>query len=85
MGSGLMGSHARSLIEFNPLSTFASHLMYWQDEDLSHFVSSQLLSRRRTGKGRGKGSGSSEEEEREVKSKDGGDRGRKRYADANWI
>lgn len=35
----------RSYIEFNPLSTFTSHLMYWQDEDLSHFVMGQLLSR----------------------------------------
>jgi len=71
-----------SLIEFNPLSTFASHLMYWQDEDLSHFVASQLLSRRRTTNASGKGV-----DKRLASDANGneGDRRRFRNSGANWI
>lgn len=68
-----------SLIEFNPLSTFASHLMYWQDEDLSHFVASQLLSARRS-KVSDKGEGA----EQSVGDGNGRDR-RFRNSGANWI
>ncbi|KAI9736817.1 MAG: hypothetical protein M1818_005868 [Claussenomyces sp. TS43310] len=36
-----------SVLDFNPINTIASHLSYWADEDVSHFVMSQLLSRHR--------------------------------------
>ncbi|KAF4636995.1 hypothetical protein G7Y89_g1091 [Cudoniella acicularis] len=36
-----------SVLDFNPINTIASHLSYWGDEDVSHFVMSQLLSRYR--------------------------------------
>ncbi|KAI1810220.1 DDHD domain-containing protein [Poronia punctata] len=32
-----------SALDFNPMNTIASHLSYWQDEDVSHFICSQLL------------------------------------------
>lgn len=35
-----------SVLDFNPINTIASHMAYWQDEDVSHFVMSQLLSNR---------------------------------------
>ena len=31
----------------NPMASIASHLSYWSDEDVSHFMVSQLLSRQR--------------------------------------
>ncbi|KAG0652365.1 putative phospholipase [Hyphodiscus hymeniophilus] len=37
-----------SVLDFNPINTIASHLSYWADEDVSHFMMSQLLSRHRT-------------------------------------
>lgn len=36
----------RGALDFNPLSTIASHLQYWADEDVAHFLTSQLLSRK---------------------------------------
>jgi len=36
-----------SVLDLNPLNTIASHLSYWADEDVSHFIMSQLLSRSR--------------------------------------
>ncbi|KUJ15759.1 uncharacterized protein LY89DRAFT_647727 [Mollisia scopiformis] len=36
-----------SVLDFNPINTIASHLSYWADEDVSHFIMSQLLSRHR--------------------------------------
>ncbi|KAF5022221.1 hypothetical protein F66182_5736 [Fusarium sp. NRRL 66182] len=39
----------RSVLDFNPINTIASHMAYWADEDVNHFVLSQLLSKR-TGK-----------------------------------
>lgn len=36
----------RGALDFNPLSTIASHLQYWGDEDVAHFLMSQLLSRK---------------------------------------
>ncbi|KAK6864283.1 DDHD domain-containing protein [Apiospora arundinis] len=33
-----------SVLDFNPINTIASHIAYWQDEDVSHFIMSQLLS-----------------------------------------
>ncbi|KAI0134104.1 DDHD domain-containing protein [Xylariales sp. AK1849] len=33
-----------SVLDFNPINTIASHMSYWQDEDVSHFIISQLLS-----------------------------------------
>ncbi|CAL3971357.1 hypothetical protein PZA11_007864 [Diplocarpon coronariae] len=36
-----------SVLDFNPINTIASHISYWADEDVSHFVMSQLLSRHR--------------------------------------
>ncbi|KAI1824587.1 DDHD domain-containing protein [Xylaria intraflava] len=35
-----------SALDFNPMNTIASHMSYWQDEDLSHFLCSQLLCNR---------------------------------------
>ena len=37
-----------SVLDFNPINTIASHLSYWADEDVSHFMMSQLLSRHRS-------------------------------------
>ena len=37
---------------FNPLSSIASHLTYWADEDVGHFMISQMLSREREGTGK---------------------------------
>lgn len=31
-------------LDFNPINTIASHMSYWSDEDVNHFVLSQLLS-----------------------------------------
>ncbi|KAI1133388.1 DDHD domain-containing protein [Nemania abortiva] len=33
-------------LDFNPMNTIASHMCYWQDEDVSHFLCSQLLCNR---------------------------------------
>ncbi|KAI2470907.1 DDHD domain-containing protein [Annulohypoxylon bovei var. microspora] len=35
-----------SALDFNPINTIASHMSYWQDEDVSHFMISQLLSKK---------------------------------------
>ncbi|KAI1109017.1 DDHD domain-containing protein [Nemania sp. NC0429] len=35
-----------SALDFNPMNIIASHLSYWQDEDVSHFLCSQLLCNR---------------------------------------
>ncbi|KAF4977731.1 hypothetical protein FZEAL_5779 [Fusarium zealandicum] len=35
-----------SVLDFNPINTIASHMGYWADEDVNHFVLSQLLSNR---------------------------------------
>ncbi|KAH7026274.1 DDHD domain-containing protein [Microdochium trichocladiopsis] len=35
-----------SALDFNPINTIASHMCYWQDEDVSHFMLSQMLSNR---------------------------------------
>ncbi|ORY65284.1 DDHD domain-containing protein [Pseudomassariella vexata] len=46
-----------SVLDFNPINTIASHMAYWQDEDVSHFVLSQLLankSKSTTAHGQGK-------------------------------
>ena len=43
----LMLNDTRSVLDFNPMNTIASHLSYWADEDVSHFMMSQLLSRHR--------------------------------------
>ncbi|KAL2017862.1 hypothetical protein VTK56DRAFT_1607 [Thermocarpiscus australiensis] len=38
-----------SVLDFNPINTIASHMSYWADEDVSHFMLSQMLaSRERT-------------------------------------
>jgi len=34
-----------SVLDFNPINTIASHLSYWADEDVSHFLMSQVLAR----------------------------------------
>jgi hypothetical protein len=36
----------RSVLDINPLNTIASHISYWSDEDVSHFILSQLLANR---------------------------------------
>jgi hypothetical protein len=33
-------------LDFNPINTIASHMAYWADEDVAHFIMSQLLSRK---------------------------------------
>ncbi|GAB1316289.1 hypothetical protein MFIFM68171_06499 [Madurella fahalii] len=41
-----------SVLDFNPINTIASHMSYWADEDVSHFMLSQMLaSKARTPKG----------------------------------
>ncbi|EEU45361.1 uncharacterized protein NECHADRAFT_104386 [Fusarium vanettenii 77-13-4] len=35
-----------SVLDFNPINTIASHMCYWADEDVNHFVLSQMLSNR---------------------------------------
>ncbi|KAI0861585.1 DDHD domain-containing protein [Xylaria cubensis] len=35
-----------SALDFNPINTIASHMCYWQDEDVNHFLCSQLLCNR---------------------------------------
>ncbi|KAF4342721.1 phospholipase mitochondrial [Fusarium beomiforme] len=35
-----------SVLDFNPINTIASHMSYWADEDVNHFVLSQMLSNR---------------------------------------
>ncbi|EAQ84615.1 hypothetical protein CHGG_08629 [Chaetomium globosum CBS 148.51] len=32
-----------SVLDFNPINTIASHMSYWADEDVSHFMLSQML------------------------------------------
>ena len=36
----------RSVLDFNPMNVIASHMSYWQDEDVAHFTLSQLLASR---------------------------------------
>lgn len=36
-----------SALDFNPINTIASHMSYWQDEDVSHFIISQVLSKKK--------------------------------------
>ncbi|TLS27323.1 hypothetical protein PpBr36_05317 [Pyricularia pennisetigena] len=40
-----------SALDFNPINTIASHMAYWSDEDVAHFIMSQVLSNR-SGTGR---------------------------------
>lgn len=40
----LTNNNDRSALDFNPINTIASHLGYWADEDVNHFILSQLLS-----------------------------------------
>ncbi|KAI1271716.1 DDHD domain-containing protein [Xylaria sp. FL0933] len=35
-----------SALDFNPMNAIASHMSYWQDEDVNHFLCSQLLCNR---------------------------------------
>lgn len=37
----------------NPMAGIASHLGYWGDEDVNHFMISQLLARQRVVKAKG--------------------------------
>ena len=41
----------RGLFDISLLASIASHLAYWADEDVSHFMISQLLARHRVFKG----------------------------------
>lgn len=45
---------SRGVFDISLIASIASHLSYWGDEDVNHFVISQLLSRQRVMK-RGKG------------------------------
>ncbi|KAF4120994.1 DDHD protein [Geosmithia morbida] len=42
-----------SVLDFNPMNTVASHMAYWADVDVNHFILSQLLSSRPQEKKRG--------------------------------
>ncbi|KAM4065932.1 DDHD domain-containing protein [Hirsutella rhossiliensis] len=44
-----------SALDFNPINTIASHMGYWADEDVNHFVLSQLLSSRSRAPDKGPG------------------------------
>jgi hypothetical protein len=46
-----MLTHHRGAFDISLLASVASHLAYWADEDVSHFMISQLLSRSRVVKG----------------------------------
>ncbi|CCC13020.1 unnamed protein product [Sordaria macrospora k-hell] len=37
-----------SVLDFNPINTIASHMSYWADEDVCHFILSQMLVSNRT-------------------------------------
>ena len=37
----------RGVFDFSLIASIASHLSYWSDEDISHFMISQLLSKQR--------------------------------------
>ncbi len=39
-----------SVLDFNPINTIASHMAYWADEDVSHFIMAQVFSSKRPGK-----------------------------------
>lgn len=41
-------------LDFNPINTIASHMAYWADEDVAHFIMSQLLSRKGEGRDAGR-------------------------------
>lgn len=45
----LTASLFRSVLDYNPINTIASHMGYWADEDVNHFVLSQLLSNKSKG------------------------------------
>ncbi|KAI5363710.1 putative DDHD domain, alpha/Beta hydrolase [Septoria linicola] len=45
--------------DINLIAAIASHLSYWSDEDVSHFIISQLLSRHRVVRSTAEGAGSS--------------------------
>ena len=38
---------SRSFLDISLIASIASHLAYWADEDVSHFMISQLLARQR--------------------------------------
>ena len=42
-----MLTEPRGAFDISLIAAVASHLSYWADEDVSHFVISQLLSRQR--------------------------------------
>jgi hypothetical protein len=44
---------SRGVFDISLIASIASHLSYWADEDVSHFLTSQLLSRHRAVKRRG--------------------------------
>jgi hypothetical protein len=46
-GQQLTYSEIRGAFDISLLASIASHLSYWADEDVSHFMISQLLSRHR--------------------------------------
>ncbi|KAI1639941.1 DDHD domain-containing protein [Biscogniauxia mediterranea] len=46
-------------LDFNPINTIASHMSYWQDEDVSHFIISQLLSHKKNRAARSASAGGS--------------------------
>lgn len=48
MKSGLrLPFYYRGVFDISLIASIASHLSYWADEDVSHFMISQLLSRQR--------------------------------------
>ena len=39
-----------SVLDFNPINTIASHMAYWADEDVSHFIMAQLFTGKKPAK-----------------------------------
>lgn len=43
----MTNKHSRGAFDISLIAAVASHLSYWADEDVNHFMISQLLSRQR--------------------------------------
>lgn len=55
LGDEMLMAASRGVFDISLIASIASHLSYWGDEDVNHFIISQLLSRQRVmKKGKGK-------------------------------
>jgi hypothetical protein len=57
----------RGVFDISLIASIASHLSYWGDEDVSHFMISQLLARHRVMTGEGDKAGVKLDEDVEMK------------------